>query len=251
MSSSTPAFSLDLSFDEAVAYYEAKGLKLSPDSWRDLWETAHARAFTVARVTEMDMLMDIKIAVDRAIADGVRLDEFQEQLTDLLSRRGWFAPTGKDAIMEMPDGTKRKRLTPWRIETIYRTNMQSAYSVGRYEQMMEVADSRPYWCYMAIMDGRTRPGHAAMNGMTYRYDDPIWSEWYPPNGFNCRCYVKTLSARQVSDREIPVQMGPTDVLPDEGWRYHVGQAGMNPPDVDLDAYPEELAAYYRRDRDGG
>ena len=36
-------------------------------------------------------------------------------------------------------------------------------------------------------------------------DDPIWDTWFPPNGFKCRCTVKTLSKRQMEQRGLTVE----------------------------------------------
>ena len=32
-----------------------------------------------------------------------------------------------------------------------------------------------------------------INGLVYRYDDPFWQSFYPPNGWRCRCRVNALS----------------------------------------------------------
>ena len=175
----------DLPFNEAIAFFRAKGVQLSPESWRDVFQAANARAFTVARVTQMDVLQDIRKGVDKAKAEGTSLSEFKKSLIPLLQQKGWFAPAGEKATIAMPDGTVRKRLTPWRLETVYRTNLQTAYSVGRYKQQMEVATARPYWQYKAVLDSRTRFTHAAQNDKVYDFRHPFWSTWYPPNGFNC------------------------------------------------------------------
>lgn len=34
-----------------------------------------------------------------------------------------------------------------------------------------------------------RPEHAALDRVTLPIDDPFWQEYYPPNGWNCRCTV--------------------------------------------------------------
>lgn len=241
------AVPFSLPFDEAIAYFQAKGYAISPDSWRDVWQDANARAFTVARVTAMDVLVDIKAEVDRALAEGVSLDEFKKNLAQRLQAKGWFAPKGEAPKVELPDGTIRKRLTPWRLETIWRTNIQTAYSVGRYMQMTDpdVAEARPYWQYKAILDRRTRPAHAAMHDKVYDRRHPIWNTWYPPNGFHCRCYVKTLSADQVAARGLGPEIDPPGRFePDEGWRYNPGEAGLNAWQPDLTSYPEALAGQF-------
>jgi SPP1 gp7 family putative phage head morphogenesis protein len=230
-----------LPFDEAIQYFQNKGYKFSPNSWMDLWQEAHARAFTVARVTAMDVLTDIRKAVDKATVDGVSLGQFKKDLRPLLEKKGWLAPKGEDAEILMPDGTVRKRLAGWRLDTIFRTNLQSAFQTGRYEQMQRVSAVRPYWQYDAVGDKRTRPSHAALDGKVYRSDDSFWDTWYPPNGFNCRCTVNTLSERQVKARGLKVSTGQPKEQPDEGWRYNVGKAG-------LAAYKPDYGKYTKNEK---
>lgn len=69
-----------------------------------------------------------------------------------------------------------------RVENIFRTNMQVAYSAGRYKKMQAVKASRPYWQYIAVMDKRVRPSHAILHEKVYPADHEFWSSNYPPNG---------------------------------------------------------------------
>lgn len=177
------AVPFDLAFEEAIAWFRSKGYAISADSWRDVWKEANARSFTVARVTEMDVLMDIRDEVDKAIATGETLDQFVKNLAPTLERKGWLAPQGEAAIVQLPDGSTMQRIAPWRLDTIYDTNLQTAYSVGRYEQQMEVAEQRPLWQYNAVIDEVTTPECEELNGVVYHYDHPFWDEWYPPNHF--------------------------------------------------------------------
>jgi len=229
----------NLPFEEAIGFFRDKGYEISPDSWRDVWQQAHARAFTVARVTAMDVLADIREMVRKALDDGISLGEFKKNLQAALERKGWFAPKGEKAEIEMPDGTVRKRLAGWRLETIFRTNVQTAYSAGRYKQMEAVKKRRPWWQYMAIMDAVTRPDHAALNGRVWQADHPVWDTWYPPNGFNCRCYVKTLSGRQMEARGLDEETKGAPGSPDEGWAYNPGRAGLDSYKPDLTRYEPE------------
>ena len=43
--------------------------------------------------------------------------------------------------------------------------------------------------YRTAADGRVRPEHAALHGVTLPPSDPFWKTYFPPNGWNCRCNV--------------------------------------------------------------
>lgn len=64
----------------------------------------------------------------------------------------------------------------------------SAEMAARWERFMEDGD-RYYLQYRTANDGKVRPEHAALNGVTLPLSDPFWEEFYPPNGWNCRCTV--------------------------------------------------------------
>lgn len=172
---------------DAIAYFEAKGLKISWD-WQEVWRHANALSFTVAKATRLDVLSDIYNALDEDLKNGGTFPAFLDKLQPLLMAKGWW---GKRQQTNKLTGEIRTVTygTPWRLETIYETNLQTAYMAGRYKGMMAATQSAPWWEYAATMDNRTRPTHAALNGMVFRYDDPFWQTWYPPNGFRCRCRV--------------------------------------------------------------
>lgn len=235
----------DIPFAEQLEYFDSKGYAISPESWRDIWQGANARAFTVARVTRMDVLVDIREALTRAIDEGITFEQFQSDISKTLEQKGWLAPKGEDARVVMPDGTTKKRLTGWRLRTIYQTNLGTSYQVGRYKQMEDVKAARPYWQYRTAGDVSVRPTHQAHDGKVYHADHPFWDRWYPPNGFNCRCYVKTLSARQMEARGLTEETAGTDVLPDEGWQYNPGKEGLDAWEPELDRYPPELVRNYQ------
>ena len=81
--------------------------------------------------------------------------------------------------------------------------------------MMENVKDRPYWQYVAVMDSRTRPAHSALNGKVFRYDDPFWKVHYPPNGFQCRCRVRSLSEQDVEARKLTVESGKDNIVWEE------------------------------------
>ena len=74
------------------------------------------------------------------------------------------------------------------------------------------------------------------------------SSWFPPNGFRCRCTVKTLSKRQVEARGLKVeQSAPGGVMPDPHFSTNPAKVRFAP---DLKDYPETLVkAYQEREKE--
>ncbi|MDL2266778.1 minor capsid protein [Desulfovibrio sp. OttesenSCG-928-G15] len=186
---------------DAVAFFEAKGYQLT-FSWADMWQEAHTRAFTVTSVARMDVLEDIRKALETAAKEGKTSQWFADQLTPKLKEKGWWG-TRVDVD---EDGNARKvhMGSPKRLELIYRQNMATAYNAGRYKQQLANAKYRPYWQYIAVEDDKTRITHRALHGCVFRYDDPIWQYIYPPNDWQCRCRIRALSELDVKRKGLTV-----------------------------------------------
>ncbi len=101
---------------------------------------------------------------------------------------------------------------------------------------------RPYWQYDAVQDSHTRPSHLAMDGRVYPADHPIWNTWFPPNGFRCRCTVRTLSKRQVEARGHTVEDKFPAIAPDPHFGTNPAKVKFSP---DLTGYPEPLVKAYK------
>lgn len=193
---------------DAIRFLQAKGAQVS-GNWTEWLDGQHARAFTVANVTKLDVLQDIQDSLAKALKGGQTLQQWKDGLIPELQRKGWWQRQGSTTELQAAgrvdeQGVIAKGLTPHRLKTIFQTNMQSAYMAGRYEQMIEQAEERPYWQYVAILDSKTRPAHRALNGRVFRYDDAAWGAFYPPNGFNCRCRVRNFTKLEIERRQIPV-----------------------------------------------
>lgn len=203
------AFALRLKPAEALKYFKAKGLKITK-SWQELWQEAHAKAFTVAHCAKLDILKDLHKGLTEVLSEGLSTREFIKRLTPLLQSKGWWGKaidkqTGE--VLEAYDDTGRpvQYGSPARLALIYRQNTQVAYMAGRYKAMQEDAWATPYWQYVAVMDQRTRPTHAAMGGRIFRHDDKIWDTLFPPNDWGCRCRVMPRSERKVKDLGLIVE----------------------------------------------
>ena len=194
-------YAMNLPPAQAVAFFERKGLVIT-ENWYDLLGEVHNRAFTVAQVAKLNVLQDIRDAMLSAMEAGQTFSEFKKGLQPLLEQKGWWgqaidSETGE--ILKTYPGTNRpvRYGDPQRLKLIYDVNLQNAFMAGRRERQLSNIDDRPYWQYVAVMDSKTRPSHRALNGRVFRYDDPFWQSFYPPNGYRCRCRVRALSSDEV------------------------------------------------------
>lgn len=64
----------------------------------------------------------------------------------------------------------------------------SAEMAAKWEGFMQDGD-RYNLQYRTQKDDKVRPEHAALDGVTLPPSDSFWTEFYPPNGWNCRCTV--------------------------------------------------------------
>jgi len=179
---------------DAIEFLRSKGLALTWN-FQEMQDDAHARAFTVAKATRLDILADIRGALVDNLAAGGTLEDFNRDLIPTLRAKGWW---GKQVAVD-PDTLDAELVqlgSVRRLKTIYQTNVQSAYMAGRYRRQMD-AEAFPYLQYLAVMDSRTRQSHALLHGKVWRKDDPVWNSIYPPNGYNCRCRTRALTGRQL------------------------------------------------------
>lgn len=198
------SFALGLPPKDAISYLESKGVKLT-FNWHEVWQEAQAKAFTVANVARLDVLEDIRGALKQALAKGRTEKMFAKDLEPILRAKGWW---GKRTEVGADGKERQVRMgSPARLKLIYRQNMQTAYMAGRYKQMLENADNRPWWRYVAVLDQRTRPAHRLLNGRTFRYDDAFWGSHYPPNGWGCRCRVQALSDMGLTREGVTPESG--------------------------------------------
>lgn len=166
--------------EEAIAFFRQK-LSLPTQTWTDLWQGMHARAFVVAGATKEDLISDFRNAVDKALAEGKSLEWFRGEFDRIVAAHGWDYKGSRN----------------WRSAVIFNTNLRMAYATGKWAQFKRLADRRPYLRYVAVMDKRTRPLHREWHNVVLPFGHPWWQTHFPPNGWNCRCMVQQLSERDV------------------------------------------------------
>lgn len=224
---------------EAINFLKNKAPEISYD-WHDVYREAHVKAFTVAGLVKLDVLQDVQNALIEAQEKGQSLETFKQNFLSLLKKKGWYG----EQTVKRPDGSVKKVnvSSPWRVKTIYRTNMATAAMAGMYKELETMADIMPCWRYVTVGDGRVREEHARIHGRILRHDDPFWDKYFPPNGYNCRCRVEALSEEEMKKMGLKVSDGRSmgyEVMPfvGTGWDYNPGKEYYTPDPKD---YPEEF-----------
>lgn len=83
------------------------------------------------------------------------------------------------------------------LEAEYQFAVHSAQSAANWANLQE--DTSRYWLeYRTAGDERVRAQHQALNGICLPKDDDFWTEYYPPNGWRCRCVAVEVLAREKS-----------------------------------------------------
>ena len=171
---------LAMDFEAAIGLFRARNV-VPPEAFFEALEEMRARAFTATRLTSQHVR---EVAYDKLLEALAGEGDFDA-----------FARAVRDA--EVTLGIEPQ--SHGYLRTVFDTNVVSAYSAGRDVQLADedVIEALPYRVYRAVIDARTRPTHAALDGKAW--DARLTGEWRSyqgPNGFNCRCMV-------VSDDEHP------------------------------------------------
>lgn len=173
--------------EEAIAWF-ADRLILTRAQIRDLRAAAARRAFYVSGVAQLDVVTEVWNAIDDALKKGTDLETFKAAVGEKLER-AWNGTVDDPAH---------------RLEVIFRTNVQSAYAAGRFKQATDpdIASTRPYWMFDAILDKHTTQVCEDCDGTIRPNDDPWWQSHLPPLHFKCRSHFLTLTADQARKRGI-------------------------------------------------
>jgi len=224
-------------FAEQVAFFRNKLQHLIPTNrYDDIRNEQHDIGFMVAGATKADLLADLSRSIEKAISQGVGIEQWRKEFFEAVEKHNWHGWTGEST----------KAGQAWRTRVIYQTNAQTSYSAGRFAQLTE--GEFKYWVYHhndSVKNPRLQ--HLAWDGMALPPSDPFWQAHYPPNGWGCQCYVT--GAR--SERAVIRQGGRLDKQPpadalgvDKDWRYAPGASvasTVNALAKKLERYPSRIA----------
>lgn len=216
--------------EKAIVFFRKKGFKITWD-WRETLGKANNATFTVAKAMNMDVLMDVRKMVDKALTEGITFKQFAKELEPMLVKRGWWGS-------QIVDGKRVQLGSMHRMNTIYQTNTQSAYNAGRWDTQFRDRKRRPYLRLNEVLDPSTRATHEAVSGTVAKIDSAFWDTWTPPNGFNCRGRTQSLTLKQgqsdvTRDKKAGIKR-PVRSKPDKGFDNNPGKNQFKPKKKDYD-----------------
>lgn len=211
-----------LRFREAEEWFRDR-LALTREEWEELDAKARRKAFFVSNVAQARVVADAHNALTRGLAEGKSLTEIKADISPAL-QEAWGGTVANPAH---------------RLDTIARTNVQSAYAAGRERLASHptVQRLRPFARFDAVEDHRTSELCGPLNGTVKAVDDPWWDNHTPPLHFSCRSGKVFLTEEQARAEGI-TETDP-DTEAQEGFGTRPDQSEWEPSQGDL---PDDLWA---------
>jgi len=174
-----------LPFEEAVSFMKSK-IPMKKTEWNALEPKLRFRAFTVARLTQLDYI-----------------EAARGRLISAMEKGEGYASTWKDIkAISAEDGAIN--FTPGYWENVYRTNTQTAYTAGKLMQFKD--NPPPAWRLLIVDDSRTsdicrglmRDGKQSL---VMSSDHPFWEIFgFPPYHFQCRTGLQAVYKSEIDQR---------------------------------------------------
>lgn len=147
---------------DAIAYALSREVVPSDEYYNRMSGIQRRQAVSIAGLGEIEQIKYVLDQVNKSLAEGKDFDEFKRSV--------------KLKDIELPE---------YRLKTIYQTNVQQAYSHGRWLEQQRNKQDKPYLRYVAVLDSKTRETHEKLHGTVRHIDDPFWRSHTPPLAFNC------------------------------------------------------------------
>lgn len=161
-------------------------LKKYPGMYEDIENTieySRHKYFYMKKVTDINITEKFMNSLIRNIERGETFEDWIKDNNKIID----------DAGLKNKEGY---------LKTVYRTNMNQAYNAAIYKKQLKYKDTYPYFRYCGIMDGREQEHTRQLDGKIFKVGSPEANTYYPPNGYNCRCYTVSLTAEEVEGKEI-------------------------------------------------
>ena len=180
---------------------------------------------------DMSELMRSRLEESNYIFSGIKaFHELNEAFPSLLDEEGKRKPFERFLNdVQSIDETYNKHY----LNAEYNFAQASAEMAGKWERFTEDGDDYLLQ-YRTANDSKVRPEHAELHGVTLPMGDSFWDEYYPPNGWNCRCTVVQVlkSKHEQTPHAEAMQRAEQALRKDTKGMFHFnsGKTGKSFPD---------------------
>ena len=180
---------------------------------------------------EMSDIMRARLQESDWIFSGMKtFHELNEAFPSLLDEDGHRKPFDRFlSDVQSIDETYNRHY----LRAEYNYAEASAEMAAKWEQIQEDGDDYNLQ-YRTAGDDKVRPEHAALHGVTLPPSDSFWDEYYPPNGWNCRCtVVQVLKDKYPATDRAEAFTRARDALAKDTkgmFRFNSGKQGKTFPD---------------------
>ena len=186
----------------AVDYFSKKYPALYEDI-ADHKEYARDKNFWIKKSTDINITESIMNDLKKNIETGQTFEDWKKDIKTNTDKLGISQDEGY-------------------LKMVYRTNMQQAYNAGAYERQLKYADDWPYLKYSGTLDGREQIHTRKLNGKVFKVGSPEATMYYPPNGYNCRCYMLSLTQEEFEQGKYELVEKEIDELDLKDFNGNVG-----------------------------
>ena len=193
-------------------------LKKHPALYTDVekeMDYSRQKYFWIKKVTDVNVTEKIFKQMSNTLENGGTFKDWKKDVDKILSESG----------LKLNEGY---------LKTVFRTNMNHAYNAGIHLKVDKYKERYPYYRYCGILDGREQQHTKELDGKIFKVGTPEADKYFPPNGFNCRCYTVSLTEDEVD---------PSEVVSSDDIGLDVGSFADNIGDV---GYIETLENSYRQ-----
>lgn len=192
------SFSLDRIMEDAMRKVWDKKVKsgeVDADSWQYFAEQldkaiqqgygAQLAQISYEQATDWEMVAQLRrnIFVFAAFKNHAAIKDMTAALLDDDGNlREW--PAFRDAVAPLTG----QYFDLW-LKAEYNTAVATGQTAAKWQEFQRNKEALPMLQYVTQQDDLVRAAHRAIDGVTLPIDDKFWDEYYPPNGWNCRCNI--------------------------------------------------------------
>ena len=170
-----------LTFEEAVnAYSEVEPLMIERLE-EHLSKNLDDYTTYIKNNTDMEVSRRISKDLQKNIKEGKTFEKWKENVGDILQRTGTSAKG-------------------YYLKTVYRTNILTSYNAAHQQEQRNNKEMFPYLLYDGVDDSRQSEICKTLDGTVRRANDPFWNTYYPPNHYQCRSGVISMTSEQFKER---------------------------------------------------